>query len=35
MINFLAAYIPYLGAWTAGIFTVLIALGADGPERRP
>ncbi len=32
VINFLAAYIPYLGAWTAGIFTVLIALGAEGPE---
>ena len=32
MINFLAAYIPYVGAWTAGIFTVLIALGAEGPE---
>ena len=32
VINFVAAYIPYLGAWTAGIFTVLIALGAEGPE---
>ena len=32
VINFLAAYIPYLGAWTAGIFTGLIALGAEGPE---
>ena len=32
MINFLAAYIPYIGAWTAGIFTGLIALGAEGPE---
>lgn len=32
LVNFIAAYIPYLGAWTAGIFTVLIALGAEGPE---
>ena len=32
VINFLAAYIPYIGAWTAGIFTGLIALGAGGPE---
>ena len=32
VVNFVAAYIPYLGAWTAGAFTVLIALGAEGPE---
>ena len=32
VVNFAAAYIPYLGAWSAGIFTVLIALGAEGPE---
>ncbi len=32
VVNFLAAYVPYLGAWTAGAFTVLIALGAEGPE---
>jgi putative heme transporter len=32
VVNFFAAYIPYLGAWTAGAFTVLIALGAEGPE---
>jgi len=32
VINFVAAYIPYLGAWTAGAFTVLIALGSEGPE---
>ena len=32
VINFLAAYIPYVGAWTAGIFTGAIALGAEGPE---
>jgi predicted PurR-regulated permease PerM len=32
LINFLAAYIPYLGAWSAGAFTVLVALGSEGPE---
>ena len=31
VINFVAAYIPYLGAWTAGAFTVLVALGDGGP----
>ena len=30
LVNFLAAYIPYLGAWTAGAFTVLVALGSQG-----
>jgi predicted PurR-regulated permease PerM len=30
LVNFVAAYIPYLGAWSAGAFTVLIALGAQG-----
>jgi putative heme transporter len=30
LINFVAAYIPYLGAWSAGAFTVLIALGSKG-----
>jgi putative heme transporter len=30
VVNFVAAYIPYIGAWTAGAFTVLIALGAEG-----
>jgi putative heme transporter len=30
LVNFAAAYIPYLGAWSAGAFTVLIALGAQG-----
>jgi putative heme transporter len=30
LVNFIAAYIPYLGAWTAGAFTVLIALGSQG-----
>jgi predicted PurR-regulated permease PerM len=32
IVNFLAAYIPYLGAWSAGAFTVLIALGGAGTE---
>ena len=31
VVNFAAAYIPYIGAWSAGIFTVLLALN-DGPE---
>jgi putative heme transporter len=30
VVNFVAAYIPYLGAWSAGAFTVLVALGAEG-----
>lgn len=29
-VTFIAGYIPYLGAWAAGAFTVLLALGADG-----
>ena len=32
VVNFCGAYIPYLGAWGAGAFTVLIALGGGGPE---
>ena len=32
VVNFVAAYIPYLGAWTAGAFTVLLAFGAEGSE---
>jgi predicted PurR-regulated permease PerM len=32
VVNFVTAYVPYLGAWSAGAFTVLIALGAKGPE---
>jgi predicted PurR-regulated permease PerM len=32
VVNFVCAYVPYLGAWSAGAFTVLIALGAKGPE---
>jgi len=30
VVNFVAAYIPYIGAWSAGGFTVLIALGDQG-----
>jgi len=30
LVNFFAAYVPYLGAWSAGAFTVLIALGSQG-----
>jgi predicted PurR-regulated permease PerM len=31
-VTFLGAYIPYLGAWGAGAFSVLIALGGEGTE---
>jgi putative heme transporter len=31
-ITFLAAYVPYVGAWTAGAFSVLIALGSAGTD---
>ncbi len=34
VVNFAAAYIPYLGAWSAGIFTVLLALGQRRPRHR-
>ena len=32
VVTFLGGYVPYLGAWTAGLFAVLIALGAHGAE---
>jgi putative heme transporter len=32
LVNFFAAYVPYLGAWSAGAFTVLIALGSKGTD---
>ena len=32
IVTFLAAYIPYVGAWSAGAFTVLLALGGAGTE---
>jgi predicted PurR-regulated permease PerM len=31
-VTFIGAYIPYLGAWGAGAFTVLIALGGAGTD---
>jgi putative heme transporter len=31
VVTFLGGYVPYIGAWAAGIFAVLIALGAEGP----
>ena len=31
-VTFLGAYVPYLGAWGAGIFSVLIALGGAGTD---
>jgi len=32
VVTFLGGYVPYIGAWTAGIFAVLIALGGNGAE---
>jgi len=32
VVTFLGGYVPYIGAWTAGIFAVLIALGGSGTE---
>jgi putative heme transporter len=32
IVNFLGAYVPYLGAWIAGAFAVLVALGGSGTE---
>jgi putative heme transporter len=32
VMNFAGAYIPYIGAWTAGAVTVLIALGSSGTD---
>jgi putative heme transporter len=32
VVTFVGAYIPYLGAWGAGAFSVLIALGGAGAE---
>jgi putative heme transporter len=30
IVTFITAYVPYIGAWTAGIFAFVIALGAQG-----
>jgi putative heme transporter len=32
VVTFLGAYVPYLGAWTAGAFSVLMALGGAGTD---
>jgi predicted PurR-regulated permease PerM len=32
VVTFIGGYIPYLGAWGAGAFSVLLALGGSGPE---
>ena len=32
LVNFVAAYVPYLGAWSAGAFTVLVTLGSQGSQ---
>ena len=32
VVTFVGGYVPYIGAWTAGAFAVLIALGGSGPE---
>jgi predicted PurR-regulated permease PerM len=32
IVTFVGAYIPYLGAWSAGIFAVLVALGGAGTD---
>ena len=32
VVTFVGAYVPFVGAWVAGGFAVLIALGAEGPE---
>jgi putative heme transporter len=32
VVTFIGGYIPYLGAWSAGAFSVLLALGGAGPE---
>jgi len=32
IVTFLGGYVPYIGAWTAGGFAVLIALGGQGAE---
>ena len=31
-VTFIGAYIPYIGAWSAGVFAVLIALGGAGTD---
>ncbi|MET7425123.1 AI-2E family transporter [Dactylosporangium sp. NPDC005555] len=31
LITFVAAYVPYLGAWVSAVFALVVALGAGGP----
>jgi predicted PurR-regulated permease PerM len=31
VVTFVTAYVPYIGAWAAGIFAVVLALGSQGP----
>ncbi len=32
VVNFVTAYVPYIGAWSTGAFTVMIAFGSEGPQ---
>jgi predicted PurR-regulated permease PerM len=32
VITFVAAYVPYLGAWVSAVFAVVVALGGGGPS---
>jgi putative heme transporter len=32
VVTFVGAYVPYVGAWVAGVFAVLIALGTTGAD---
>jgi predicted PurR-regulated permease PerM len=32
VVTFVGGYVPYLGAWAAGAFSVMLALGGAGPE---
>ncbi|MEV0562951.1 AI-2E family transporter [Dactylosporangium sp. NPDC050588] len=32
LVTFVAAYVPYLGAWVSAVFAVVVALGAGGVE---
>ncbi len=32
IVTFIGGYVPYVGAWSAGAFSVLLALGGAGPE---
>ena len=32
VVTFVGAYVPFVGAWVAGAFAVLIALGTEGTD---